>query len=77
MSTGGPHLLGRISKRGNRYLRVLFLQAARVVLRLRPETWNTTASSVGSKPPYCWIQLPSLHHLLGGNTRDELVATFK
>jgi transposase len=40
MSTGGRTLLGRISKRGNRYLRVLFVQAARVVLRLRPETWG-------------------------------------
>jgi transposase len=40
MSTGGRPLLGRISKRGNRYLRVLFVQAARVVLRLRPETWE-------------------------------------
>jgi transposase len=40
MSTGGRPLLGRISKRGNRYLRVLFVQAARVLLRLRPETWK-------------------------------------
>jgi transposase len=40
MSTGGRPLLGRISKRGNRYLRVLFVQAARVLLRLRPETWE-------------------------------------
>jgi transposase len=39
MSTGGRPLLGRISKRGNRYLRVLFVQAARVVL-LRPASWE-------------------------------------
>ena len=32
MSTGGRTILGRISKRGNRYLRVLFVQAAWVVL---------------------------------------------
>ena len=39
MPTGGRPLLGRISKRGNRYLRVLFVQAARVFLR-RPQTWD-------------------------------------
>jgi transposase len=39
MSTGGRPVLGRISKRGNRYLRVLFVQAARVVL-LRPASWD-------------------------------------
>jgi transposase len=38
-STGGRPILGRISKRGNRYLRQLFVQAARVVL-LRPQTWE-------------------------------------
>jgi transposase len=37
MSTGGRPKLGRISKRGNRYFRVLFVQAARVVL-LRPSS---------------------------------------
>ena len=35
-STGGRPILGRISRRGNRYLRQLFVQAARVVL-LRPK----------------------------------------
>src|ERR1700693_2508021 len=39
MSTGGRTILGRISKRGNRYLRVLFVQAARAVL-LRPKSWE-------------------------------------
>jgi transposase len=38
MSTGDRTILGRITKRGNRYLRMLFLQAARVVL-LRPRNW--------------------------------------
>jgi len=38
-STGGRPILGRISKRGNRYLRQLFVQASRVVL-LRPQTWE-------------------------------------
>src|SRR5271169_5941954 len=39
MSTGGRTILGPISKRGNRYLRVLFVQAARAVL-LRPQSWE-------------------------------------
>jgi transposase len=37
-STGGRPILGRISKRGNRYLRP-FVQATRVVL-LRPQSWE-------------------------------------
>ena len=35
MSTGDRTILGRISKRGNRYLRTMFMQGARVIL-LRP-----------------------------------------
>ncbi len=31
-------MIGRISKRGNRYLRTLFMQGARVIL-LRPANW--------------------------------------
>ena len=38
MSTGDRTILGRITKRGNRYLRMLFLQAARVVL-VWPRNW--------------------------------------
>jgi transposase len=38
MSTGDRTILGRISKRGNRYLRTLFIQGARVIL-LRPANW--------------------------------------
>ena len=38
MSTGDRTILGRISKRGNSYLRTLFMQAARVVL-LRRASW--------------------------------------
>jgi transposase len=38
MSTGDRTILGRISKRGNRYLRTLFMQGARVIL-LRPANW--------------------------------------
>ena len=39
ISTGDRTLLGRISKRGNRYLRVLFVQAAWVVL-IKPTCWE-------------------------------------
>lgn len=37
-STGGRTVLGRISKRGSRYLRMLFVQAAKVIL-MRPHRW--------------------------------------
>jgi transposase len=41
ISTGDRTILGGISKRGNRYLRVLFVQAAWVVLvRLKPKDWE-------------------------------------
>jgi hypothetical protein len=40
ISTGDRTILGKISKRGNRYLRVLFVQAA----------W-ATGSGLGSRPP--------------------------
>jgi transposase len=39
ISTGDRTILGKISKRGNRYLRVLFVQAARVVL-VKPKSWE-------------------------------------
>ncbi len=38
-STGGRPILGRISKRGNTYLRTLFIQAAHVIL-MRPHNWS-------------------------------------
>lgn len=38
-STGGKPILGRISKRGNTYLRTLFIQAAHVIL-MRPHNWE-------------------------------------
>jgi len=50
MSTGDRTILGKISKRGNRYLRVLFVQAAWVVLvKVKPHTWERH----GLKP---WIE---------------------
>jgi transposase len=48
MSTGDRTILGKISKQGNRYLRVLFVQAAWVVL-VKPKTWERH----GLKP---WIE---------------------
>jgi transposase len=39
ISTGDRTILGSISKRGNRYLRVLFVQAAWVVL-IKPKSWE-------------------------------------
>ena len=39
MSTGDRTILGRITKRGNRYLRMLFVQGARAIL-LRPKSWG-------------------------------------
>jgi len=48
ISTGDRTILGKISKRGNRYLRVLFVQAAWVVL-IRPKSWER----YGLKP---WIE---------------------
>jgi len=37
-STGGRPILGRISKRGSKYLRTLFIQAAYVIM-MRPHNW--------------------------------------
>ena len=37
-STGGRTILGRITKRGSRYLRMLFVQAAKVIM-MRPHRW--------------------------------------
>ena len=56
MSTGDRTILGKISKRGNRYLRVLFVQAAWVVL-IKPRSWER----YGLKP---WLEAARkrLHH---------------
>jgi transposase len=58
ISTGDRTILGKISKRGNRYLRVLFVQAAWVVLvKVRPDRW----AGHGLRP---WIEAAKkrLHH---------------
>ena len=56
ISTGDRTILGKISRRGNRYLRVLFVQAAWVVL-IKPKIWERH----GLKP---WIDAARkrLHH---------------
>jgi len=58
ISTGDRTILGKISKRGNRYLRVVFVQAAWVVLvKVRPDRW----AGHGLRP---WIEAAKkrLHH---------------
>src|ERR1700744_3648238 len=58
ISTGDRTILGKISKRGNRYLRVLFVQAAWVTLvKVSPNRWK----GHGLKP---WIEAAKkrLHH---------------
>jgi hypothetical protein len=47
MSTSDRTILGRISKRGNRYLLTLLMQGARVIL-LRPTNWAKHSFSVPS-----------------------------
>jgi transposase len=56
ISTGDRTILGKISKRGNRYLRVLFVQAAWAVL-IKPRSWDRH----GLKP---WLEAAKkrLHH---------------
>src|SRR2546426_1290076 len=56
ISTGDRTILGKISKRGNRYLRVLFVQAAWVVL-IKAKSWERH----GLKP---WLEAAKkrLHH---------------
>ena len=46
ISTGDRTILGKISKRGNRYLRVLFVQAAWVVLVKPKELASSRAQAV-------------------------------
>ena len=49
-STGDRTILGKISKRPNRYLRVLFAQAAWGVL-VKPQRWERSASTMSALPP--------------------------
>src|SRR5712672_2640521 len=56
MSTGDRTILGRITKRGNRCLRTMIMQGARVIL-LRPANW--TKHSFG---PWLTAAAQRLHH---------------
>ena len=56
MSTGDRTILGRITKRGNRYLRMLFIQGARAIL-LHPASW--AKHSFG---PWLTAAAKRLHH---------------
>jgi transposase len=63
ISTGDRTILGEISKRGNRYLRVLFVQAAWVVL-VKPQSWERHGLKT-------WIEAAKkrLHHNAGNCAR--------
>jgi transposase len=61
-STGDRTILGKISKRGNKYLRTLFVQAAHVILARRP-----SAAMRGLWP---WIEATSPQHA-GDRTRQQ------
>jgi hypothetical protein len=55
-STGDRTILGKISKRGNKYMRTLFVQAAHVVLVRRPSTakrglWPWIAAGIEAAAP--------------------------
>jgi transposase len=52
ISTGDRTILGKISRHGNRYLRVLFVQAAWVVL-IKPKTGSATRWSRRALPQAC------------------------
>lgn len=56
ISTGDRTILGKISKRGNRYLRKLFVQAAWVIL-VKPMSWERNGLAA-------WIEAAKkrLHH---------------
>jgi transposase len=60
--SGDRTILGRITKRGNRYLRTLFMQGARVIL-LRPANWAKHNFGL-------WLTAAAqrLHHNVGNRT---------
>ena len=53
MSTGDRTILGKISRRGNRYLRVLFVQAAWVVL-ITPKIWVAAIALANKTARMVW-----------------------
>lgn len=54
-STGGRTILGRITKRGSRYLRMLLVQAARIIM-MRPHLWPNF--SFGDWPAAAVARMP-------------------
>ncbi len=67
-STGGRSILGSISKRGSRYLRTLFIQAAKVLL-MRPQNWPKF--SFGAWPrPTCRSNRPDTYQRLRLSTHE-------
>ena len=63
ISTGDRTILGKVSRRGNRYLRVLFVQAAWVVL-IKPKIWERH----GLKP---WLEAASYTDRLDAAPRSS------
>jgi hypothetical protein len=53
MSTGDRTILGKISRRGNRYLRVLFVQAAWVV-SIKPKIWVAAIALANKTARMVW-----------------------
>ena len=72
-STGDRTILGKISKRGNRYLRVLFVQAAWVVL-IKPKSWERHGlkSWIEAGHPLGQFQTRSQVTLLSAGPRSQL-----
>jgi transposase len=70
-STGDRTILGKISKRGNKYARTLFVQAAHVVLVRRPST--------AMRGLWPWIEQASkrLHRNMRAIVRGPWPAPFK
>jgi len=75
ISTGDRTILGKISKRGNRYLRVLFVQAAWVgsgtgsSTGLKPPRSGCTATFLRSRSPTSWRGSPGAFRLVADASR--------
>lgn len=69
-STGGRTILGRISKRGNSYLRMLLVQAANVIL-MRPHRWD----AIGLGPWLRGVVSRMPHNKAAGALANKLART--
>jgi transposase len=80
-STGDRTILGKISKRGNKYVRTLFVQAAHVVLVRRPERQYEVCGPGSSKHrsgciATCWrSRSPTNSHASPGRFSPEVKPT--